>query len=52
MAEQYDCQNCKYLARPENFCGCCMMKILDEFYGKKKGEDVDGNSKRSHKSER
>lgn len=42
----YDCRNCRYKDEVANFCGFCMMKIIDEFNergcnenGKKNGRE-------------
>lgn len=31
IKKKYDCWNCKYRPYDEYFCGCCMMRVLDEF---------------------
>ena len=31
VKKEYDCEKCKYRPYDEYFCGCCMMRVLDEF---------------------
>jgi len=36
----YRCSICPYLDREANFCGCCIVKILDEMNVKKHEGDT------------
>ena len=49
--KKYDCRNCRYKDEVANFCGFCMMKIIDELKERRCDENGEKNRRENSKDE-